>query len=214
MSTGKLAIGVMIPCLLLSGCVVSEVPLSSPQAAQPDQSLVGTWIQQNDEEQRIVVIGRFPYTPDNQLNDDAVPRGIMSCQVASLGKDGELPEPTSMPLFFASKIGKDTYLNAFERKAVRFDQKWEIAPETRFMIMKYRVQKNTLEIWHLDTDKVKAAIAKDLIKGRVEANGLIRPAVVESAMSLAGYLASEGSTSLFADMPAATFVRAKFAAEK
>jgi len=196
-------------CLLLPACVVSEVPLSSPDQAKPDEALLGLWLQR-EESPNVVAIGRYPYRPDNQQNDEIVPRGIMTGLGASLTSEGELPDPTSAPLFFASKIGNESYLNIFERKsAIVKDGKWEVAANTRFMIVKYRIQKNVLELWNIDTEKAKAALGAGAIRGEIAAKGLIRPVILKNGMALTGYLAREGSGALFAETPSATFVRAK-----
>jgi hypothetical protein len=190
----------------LSSCIPTKEPLSDALKSETDNDLIGTWVMEKDDQIRFMVIGRHEHAPDEA--DQALPRGLMAYRQFTLTKDGKLGPGAGGGVFFVSRIKGERYANVFGDDAVQEAQKqgtWGYATDTRFYLVRYRVEKNTLTFVSPDSDRVKAAINKGAIKGT------IRDDDVEMAggTALADFLAKEGSKSLFTEESAEKWQRAK-----
>jgi hypothetical protein len=190
-------------CAALASCIPAKEPLSDALKAEPDKDLVGTWVREDDEGTRIMLIGRHELVE----TDKPVPRGLMSCERLILRKDGRLSREFS-GVFFVSRIKGENYADVFDHNVVQEAQKqgsWSYPAETAFYPVRYTLDKNTLTIALPDADKVKAAINKGAIKGTIKGDDV----EMDGGTALADYLTKEGGKSLFPDERAEKWQRAK-----
>src|SRR6516225_5318805 len=75
-------------CAALASCIPAKEPLSDGLKSEPDKDLIGTWVREEDDGTRIMLIGRHDLLADEA--EKPVPRGLMSYQRAFLHKDGRL----------------------------------------------------------------------------------------------------------------------------
>jgi hypothetical protein len=194
---------------MLASCVpLAKAPLSDALASEPDKDLIGTWIRTNGGETFLMMIGRHALADANK----ALPRGLMSYERFRLGKDGTLSRESVLGVFFVSRIKGESYANVFDDNVVQEAQKqgaWGYSANSVFLLVKYRLTKNTLAISFPDVDKVKAAIAKGALKGTVTKSMGSDQVEITGGADAAGYLAREGSSSLYSAKPEETWLRAK-----
>jgi hypothetical protein len=202
---------VALICLTTSACVYSEAPLSDPLIAEPDPALMGTWMKKDSQETHLLMIGRHWLTADGEKIPSHVPRGIMASREISYATEGRIldnPYLRGDAVFFVSRIGEESYLNVFDPGVIRQvsqSGRWGFPPNTAFWIVKYRVRNDTLELWHMDLDRVKTAIEKGTIKGEIKE----KHAVLKDAAGLAAYLAQGDNQQLFPSAASEKYVRCK-----
>jgi len=199
---------VAVACTALSSCgPASKEPLSDAIKSEPDNDLNGTWMREDDTATNLMIIGRRGGF--SEPKDKIFPRSLMVVTGLHLPKDGELEESSAdnSLMFFVSRIGQETYANLFETKVVRGARnkgEWIYPADVSFTLVKYRAEKNALDIYLLDEEKVKAAIKKSLIKGTVvprKEREWSDKVVITDGKAAADYLAKEGGKALFQDKP-------------
>jgi hypothetical protein len=202
-------------CATLSSCIPSaREPLSDATRAEPDKDLIGTWVMEKDGQTRYMMVGRLPVAPDG--SDPVVPRGLMAYEQISLGKDGTLSHDGA-GVFFVTRIKGETYANAFDTDVVQEARKrgsWAYPADTPFMLVRYRLDKNTLAVAYFDKDRVKAAINEGAIKGTIRGIGGDDEVILAGGSGLSEYLAKEGGKSLWTDAASERWQRAKVVPEK
>jgi hypothetical protein len=192
-------------CAALASCIPAKEPLSDALKSEPDKDLIGTWVREEDEGTRIMMIGRHELLSDG--TEKPVPRGLMSYQRSFLHKDGRLVRDIG-GVFFVSRIKGESYANVFGDNVVQEAQKqgsWGYPADTVLYPVRYTLEKNTLTLVLPDGDKVKAAINKGAIKGTVKGDDV----QMDGGAGLADYLAKEGGKSLFTEESAEKWQRAK-----
>ncbi len=196
---------VMTVCAALTSCVPAKEPLGDAMKSEPNKEAIGTWVREDDDGTRLMVIGRHELLTDE--GEKPVPRGLMSYQRTMLRKDGRLVRDFS-GVFFLTEIKGETYANVTDDSVVQESQKqgsWTYPPDASFYPVRYRLEKNTLTIFYPDADKVKAAIRSGAIKGMIKGDDV----EMAGGPGLAEFLAKEGGKSLFPDEKAEKWQRAK-----
>jgi hypothetical protein len=197
-------------CAALSSCVpTAKEPLSDATRAEPDKGLIGAWVMEKDERTRFMMVGRLPDAAGEA--NPAVPRGLMAYEQISLGKDGSLSRDGE-GVFFVARIKGETYANVFDATVVQEARKqgsWAYPADTAFMLVRYRLERNTLTVAYLDKDRVKAAIDTGAIKGTIRGMGGDDEVVLAGGAGLAEYLAKAGGKSLWPDEASERWQRAK-----
>jgi hypothetical protein len=192
-------------CATLSSCIPAKEPLSDAMKSEPNKDLIGTWVREEDEGMRIMLIGRHELLADEA--DKPVPRGLMSYGRSFLRKDGRLVRDLS-GVFFVSQIKGEGYANVFGDNVVQEARRkgaWGYPEDTAFYPVRYTLEKDTLTIFYPEADRVKAAINKGALKGTVRGDDV----EMAGGTALADYLAKEGGKSLFPDESAEKWQRAK-----
>jgi hypothetical protein len=145
----SLALGVAC-CLLLSSCdpVNSIKPLASPDTAQADPQLVGTWLVKKDPDQTTI---RF-----------SIVKGPWMRAEISPGKRKKNGEPESYD-FYPVVIGKNHFLNVIMSE--KDDQGRNVK---RYVFLRYEISFNhRLQMWLMDEDEIEDAIDDGKLKGVV-----------------------------------------------
>jgi hypothetical protein len=191
-------------CAVLTSCIPAKEPLSDALKSEPDKDLIGTWVREDDEGTRVMMIGRHELLSDEA--DKPVPRGLMAFERTILRKDGRLSRDLS-GVFFVSRIKGENYANTFGDNVVQEAQKqgsWGYPADMAFWLVRYTLEKNTLTIFYPEKDKVKTAISKGAIKGAIKGGEV----EMDGGTALADYLAKESGKSLFPDESAEKWQRA------
>jgi hypothetical protein len=192
-------------CVALTSCVPVEHPLSDGLKSEPDKDLIGTWVKKEGEGRRVMLIGRH-----RKLLDRACklrPHGLLVYERFLLDWDDSLGRDFD-GVFFVSQIKGEKYANILNPVAVEEalgKAEWAYPTTEGCTLVRYRIEKNTLTIFHLDEDQVKAAIKKGTIKGRISN----ADAILEGGTALADYLAREGGKDLFSDKNSEEWRRAR-----
>lgn len=192
-------------CAALASCIPAKEALSDATKAEPDKGLIGTWVREDDEGTRVLMIGRHEVLAEGA--DTPVPRGLMAFERTIQRKDGRLSRDLD-GVFFVSRIKGENYANTFGNNVVQEAQKqgsWSYPADMAFFLVRYRVEKDTLTIFYPEKDRVKAAINKGTIKGTVKGDDV----EMDGGTALAEYLGKEGGKSLFPDESAEKWQRAK-----
>jgi hypothetical protein len=195
----------MAVCATFTSCIPAKEPLGDAMKSVPNKEAIGTWLRQEDDGTRIMVIGRHELLSEE--GDKPVPRGLMSYQKTFLHKDGRLVRDFN-GVFFLTQIKGESYANVMDDTVAQESQKqgsWTYPADTSFYPVRYRLEKNTLTIFYPDADKVKAAIRSGAIKGMIKGDDV----EMAGGSGLAEYLAKEGGKSLFPDEKAEKWQRAK-----
>jgi hypothetical protein len=195
----------MAICAALTSCIPAKEPLGDAMKSEPNKEAIGTWLRDEDDGTRFMVIGRHELISDE--GDKPVPRGLMSYQKTFLRKDGRLVRDFS-GVFFLTQIKGENYANIMDDSVVQESQKqgsWTYPADVSFYPVRYRLEKSTLTIFYPDADKVKAGIRSGTIKGMIKGDDV----EMAGGSGLAEYLAKEGGKSLFPDEKAEKWQRAK-----
>lgn len=135
-------------CLLLSSCVSSVNPISSPKTAKPDLALVGEWTDQNSNQpghSRIYVT----HTP--------------WMRAVSLDAKGKAKNGAGETIdFFTSTLGKDTFLNCLSAEKAHNE------PFNYYTFYRYEISEgHILHLWSLSEKPVIKAIRSGRLKGTI-----------------------------------------------
>ncbi len=205
-------VGLLAACVLFASCVKSKYPASDPDTAVPDKALYGVWARVSDEGTReILIIG-------SELKALGVPEGIMTIKRSELKEDGR----------FGLVVGKgdisaiSTPFNGFGilselpwRAVHGLDENgkdigWDKSRISEYVLMKYSVAGETLEIWDGTDDAVIKAIKSGAIKGELTRNaeGVVDGGrLTETTAGLQRFFANGGDKVLFPDSGKSTFTR-------
>jgi len=176
-----------ILCLLLSSCVAtSENPLSSPETAQPDPKLVGTWHEKCDADET------FEFTV----------KDVHWMHVEDRKKD----KPAEFYDLFITVIDGNRFLNV---RHVGLDEQGHPFKKEYF-VMRYEVTDHVFSTWMLDQDKAAEAVRSRKLKGRVHQNQStvgnpphpdVDVFLQDSGANVAKFIHDNGPRALFTDKP-------------
>ena len=136
-----LVVGLFL-CLLLTSCITtSENPLSSPETAQPDPKLVGSWHEKGDTDETL----------------EFTTKGAHGMHLEDRKKN-KPPESYDM---FVTVIDGNRFLNVqyFDK-----DDKGHAA-KCGYYIVHYKVSGRILSTWWLDQDKTAEVVRTGKLKG-------------------------------------------------
>jgi hypothetical protein len=193
--------------VMFAGCMaISDQPLSDPAKSAVDEKLFGFWLVKDDGRGRDVwVFGRAPAVGKND------PPGLMRMASVRISPKDEVDEPGSM-LIFPSQIGGNSYFNVIDEKMFNASTKnWHTA-KLAYLLAKYRVTGDRLEIWSGNYSRVGAAIDKGLVKGEVtrEKDGKVKTAkLTDTTENLAKFLQNGGDEALFGGDPSFVLTRVR-----
>jgi hypothetical protein len=141
--------------LLPAGCYVhSDVPLSDPDKATPNEKLLGQWVAQSKDDPFTVTIRKAP---------PGYPPGIM---MLNFGNDN----PANYTLFFTTELRGKTYANlcgGWARKPAELPR-WDKARKGPFVITKYAVAGDTAVVWGHDERLLQDAVRGGKLKGFIQ----------------------------------------------
>ena len=144
MKHSLLAVLGSILCLLLTSCVTtSEYPLSSPEMAQPDPKLVGTWHEKSDNDET------FEFTVKDAH--------WMHIKGRKKDKPGDSYDT------FVTVIDGNRYLNV---RLLGKDEQGH-PPKKEFFLFRYEVAGHVLTTWDIDQDKADEAVRTGKLKGTI-----------------------------------------------
>jgi hypothetical protein len=187
-------------CVLLTpGCTVDTTePLSDPATAKPDESLYGHWISKSEGPGKTGEDHAFIGKHTTQGN----PRGIIEVARVDWEPAGNKVYQPPRIYLTVSRIGETSYMNLFYAKGgadLSLDAKgsyeqWKKDPMRRCMILRYRCDGKTLQIW-------TARKAEDQLRDLSKAGELklVGDPTTVTADSLHRYLQKNGGEQLFND---------------
>ena len=148
--------------LLFSGCEDSKNPLSDPQKSKPDNRLSGAWRLREPVAKHIEAIYFHVGAAGDKL-----PAGVMRAVQITHFTDGTIGRPVEF-LIFSTTIGKNTYLNIApggdECLKVLKEKGWRGVEG--YVLLKYKVEADTVLGWKMDSDAKVKAIDAGKIKGK------------------------------------------------
>jgi hypothetical protein len=130
----------VLVAVLLPGCVDFTEPLSDPNKAEPDNRLLGKWVE---------ISSPFGPVADNyEIDCPAVkgnPKGLMRAV-----EDRDADDPEKAIWFFTTKIGKDTYMTIYNNpgdfhKDGAFE-KWNKGDDRGYIIVRYVMDGDRLTV--------------------------------------------------------------------
>ena len=135
-------------CLLLSSCICSVNPISSPQTAKPDLALVGNW---TDNTRPVAGTGRIFVTHSPWMR-----------AVSFDAKGRELKGSGDIINFFPSTLGKDAFLNVLDVETTPH------GPVKSYLFYRYQVSDgHVLRIWAIADKPVLKAVRSGKLKGTI-----------------------------------------------
>src|SRR6266568_2355990 len=192
---------IAILTLTIAGCFVSSTnPLSDPATSTPDDKLFGLWLEKDERETQVWTIGRA----SNESDAKNVPAGLMRAAATRINNQNEVGTPGSL-LFFVTTLGEGTYLNVWDDDlAGKSIKDWKQVKIPGYMVIKYRVVGDSLELWHGNYDRVASVIDKGLVKGEItrEKNGSVKTAgLTDTTENLARFMQNGGDKLLYGEKP-------------
>jgi len=144
--TSSLLTFTAIACLVLSSCVPgSQCPLSLPKDAHVDSSLIGDWLNKEDQETY-----RITAKDSSWMHVDVLKAGAK----------------TDSYDFFSTTVGKNTFANV-----VLNNKDNPALPPTAFTFIRYSTSTTgTLKMWSLSSKASAAAVHSGKLKGSVSAD--------------------------------------------
>lgn len=202
---------------LVSGCVYSDSPLSDPHKSAPDKSLAGVWTGKSaDGSTAVLTIGQ-----DSYADGEVFPKGFMVCSSIALQNgntkikagffESGLPKNFG---FFVTRIGDNSYINAFPygehcfravlKTAAEKTFNWQAPDGQKWTFWKYQVKGATLTVWQMDSGAAATAVENGQIKGkavRAKDGKTFDDNVTfsDSGTNMVKYLISGGDKALFPD---------------
>jgi len=177
--------------LLLTSCIDSKNPLSSPQKAEVDDQLMGVWRTTSDA-------GDVEYCHIGRAGDE-LPPGITRAVSVTHTNDGTLEEPGDL-LVFSTILSENRYLNVLAIDEKNRDQVEENGYKPKliegYWFVKYRIKGDSLDVWTMNSDAKRKAIQSGKIKGTVKENTSM---LTDTPENLASLLSSEEGAKLFAE---------------
>lgn len=160
---------VLIVSLCLCACVASfRNPLSDLREAKPDERLLGKWVTRDE--------GRAEYVQfDSGLNGEI--------SVSAFGAE------EGKPVFkaFTAKLADSHFMTLISTEE----------GDDGYAIVKYEIKNDTLTVWMLDEEKVKAVVRQGKLSGKVEDGAFGDVIVSASSEKLAAFFKSSDSKQLF-----------------
>jgi len=189
MKTSSLLVPGALLCLLLTSCVTtSDNPLSSPDAAQPDPKLIGTWHEKGD-------------------NDETMEFTIKDAHWMHV-EDRKKDKPSESFDLFVTLIDGHRFLNVIH---VGNDEQGHPFKK-EFFIIRYEAANKLFTMWLIDQDKAATAVRAGKLKGtiREDKNGMMTGnpphhdfdvELQDSGENMVHFLQHEGPKALFSDKP-------------
>jgi len=147
------AVGLVQVLLLVSGCVISDTPLSDPAPSDADKLLYGCWRSDDDDgHTKLEFAQPTDATPEVRGIRD---QRIMVVTVTRHAKGGG--DPIGMTeRAFVSEVGVSTFFNIYDER------------EHGYRISRFQIDGPTLDVWRMDTNATADAIRKgDLPAGEM-----------------------------------------------
>jgi hypothetical protein len=138
--------------LLSGGCAIhSEVPLSDPDQATPNEKLLGKWAAPSQDDAPTFTVRKAP---------PGYPRGVMMLSHTD-------DNPGNYNLFFTTELNGQTYANLFGgpvRKPADLPP-WDQARKGPFHIVKYQFAGDSVDIWEHDEKWLQESVRRGKPKG-------------------------------------------------
>jgi hypothetical protein len=140
---------------LLTGCDVSEAPMSDPKDAKINEKLFGTWEEEAELPRSFLAFSK--------VSADGYPPGVMLMKHTSIYLGG------FSWLFFCSEIKGKTYANVccIQISDAKKLPPWEKARTGPFKIYKFAIEDDTLVTWEVDLEVLKNAVKTKRMKGTI-----------------------------------------------
>ncbi|MBN1394312.1 MAG: hypothetical protein JW959_04765 [Pirellulales bacterium] len=187
--------------LLLSSCE-SDNPLSDPQKANLDKRLLGIWRLDDSGETVYYHVGKA---------SDKLPPGVMMAVQVRHALNGSIQRPGEF-FAFSTSIGEYNYLNLIGLKdedggvAKLWDDGWKPELISDYLLVKYEVKGDSLDIWVMEADAQRLLIESGKIKGVIDGDGT---RFTDTTEKLAALMASPEGEKLFPKEPTEHYKRVK-----
>jgi hypothetical protein len=200
--------GVALGSLFLVSCVESKNPVSDLDKSLPEKRFYGVWIEEKEGQRMVWAIGSI----DNvRMSRKDIPQGIMRAAVVDFDTNGSVGKPFSVLFFVSPFDASGGYINWFEEDVLDESKfkTWDKANIKSYLVVKYVIRDDRIELYTLDTDAIEAAVKKGQIKGTIEHDPKkgtidIEPKTVQLSASsgeLDQFLRKEGASVISKDKP-------------
>jgi hypothetical protein len=186
-------------CLLMASCIDSKEPISDPQKAKVDPALLGVW-RTTDKN------GNVEYQHVG-LSSEKLPKGILRTIGVHHDKNSSLSGPDNY-LFFCSEVGKTRFLNVVLAEHIDklVESGWNAKLVSGYLLFKYEVQGDTLNVWSVNDDAKRRAIQSGKIKGEFNSDkdggdGGNNFYFTDTSANIAALLASPDGANVFDKKP-------------
>ncbi len=189
----KILLTLSVICLTLfaGGCFnKSKVPLSKPEAAQPDMSLAGAWY--GVIEGRDVYLHAIPILePQSETKAWMRLVHVVHPKSGAAAKDGE--DAIILNMFPTVARGRK-FMNVLFRKPQQLEGgKYEV--EEYYWFWKYDISKDgVLTVWELDDEAMRLALENEKLKGRYRKVSVY---LEDSSENILAYLLSDEGEKAF-----------------
>jgi len=135
----------------ISACIESESPLSAPD--KPDTSVAGLWVSHKDKNNTVYLHVIVDINKQMKLVKVTHP-------LTAFGAIGGAEQYEIFPTW----SGTETFMNvSFPASLVSEGEKHTV----RYLFIRYRIFPNdTLHVWHISSEKLRAAIDSGSLKGK------------------------------------------------
>jgi hypothetical protein len=187
--------------LVLSGCAMSQNPLSSPEKSRPDEGLCGCWKALNEKHQQdcpsLLLIGKSP-EPD-------CPAAMMTITITDFDRDKRLKVDSFS--CFPTRLGSHHYLNIVASQQLEKS----FVDSAPYIFAKYDFKDEKLRMCLIDLKGTQTAIEQGRLKGRIHSDGLFTSTITltSSTEELRQFLADRGDSTMFPPENDASFVRVR-----
>lgn len=188
MKVHRLRMGLML-AVSLSACIPDSTnPLSDPETAKIDRTLVGTWVGEMEEG-----LLYFHFLGNNDGSYEVI--GISQEKDSDVGIEGEW----SVFSAFTSQIKGTKYLNI--QPIVDGDDPTEILDEDApYILMRYDVRRGKeLRLWMLSIESAEAAVEAGLT-GEVHDGWISSVSFTASTEELSAYVGKSNPNQLFPEL--------------
>jgi hypothetical protein len=142
--------------LLPAGCYIhSDVPLSDPDKATPNEKLLGKWVSQSNDNPLTLTVEKAPPA--------GYPAGVL---MLSFGDEN----PDNYTLFFSTELRGKTYVNlcgGWVRSPAQLPA-WDKARKGPFGIVKYAVAGDIAVVWDHDESLLQESVRRGKLKGIIK----------------------------------------------
>jgi hypothetical protein len=180
---------------MLPSCATSEVPLSDPNTARPDQRLAGSWRIGNYKKNGAGYVFTFIGKPERK----ELPAGLMKMIMVDDHGDGTIK--ATEVFFLTTSLGEGSYISLLCDQDVDrvIAPKWDKGQIKEWFILKYAVEPDRIRVWALDDDCARAAIRDGKVKGSIGQHGWLAlgSSRFTDAEDLRRYLLAGGDQFLF-----------------
>jgi hypothetical protein len=192
----KIFLTLSVICLTIfaSGCFnKSKVPLSKPEAAQPDMSIAGAWY--GVIEGRDVYLHAIPLAhPDDLPERKAWMRLVHVAHPKSGAAAGQSNEDAIILHMFPTVARGRKFMNVLFRQPQQLEGgKYEM--EEYYWFWKYDISRDgVLTVWELDNESIRLAFENEKLKGRYRK---VSNYLEDSSENILAYLLSDEGEKAF-----------------